>query len=65
MYIPMTMTPEEAREELARGKIDAGVATEVEQLLSREKLTPLQAQAVLTRAWDWVITQGKIADRTQ
>lgn len=60
MFIPMTMSPEEANAEIDRGKVDSSVVSEVEKILCREKLTPLQAQAVLTAAWDWITRHGLV-----
>lgn len=58
----MTMTPKEANELLKQEKISIGAVGEVEKILLREKLTPLQAQAVLTAAWNWILSQGRIGD---
>jgi len=60
MFIPMTMSPEESTAEIDRGKVDLSVVSEIEKILCREKLTPLQAQAVLTAAWDWITRHGRI-----
>lgn len=62
-YIPMTMTPTDAKAIICDKKVDRACIGEIERIILREKLPPLQAQAVLTEAWTWVISQGRIADR--
>ena len=63
MYIPMTMTPQEARALVADQELNSDAIVQIEKIIFNEKVTPLQAQAMLTMAWHWVISQGRITDR--
>jgi len=64
-YIPMTMTFAEASAIIDEENVSLTSIGEIERIISREQLTPQQAQAVLTTAWSWVISQGRIADRRE
>lgn len=65
MFIPMTMTQEEAQDEIKRGSVSIEAIAEIEKILCRESLTPLQAQAVLTAAWNWMMNNGRIKGWTK
>ena len=59
----MTMDPKTAKDILEQSGVGFDTVGEIDRILLQTKLTPLQAQAVLTRAWYWIISQGRIADR--
>ena len=63
MYIPMTMTPKEADDIIRQEKMNSVSVGDIERILLREKMTPLQAQAALTAAWNWLLSQGRVSEQ--
>lgn len=66
IYMPITLGPDSARLELEYSQKADGVdvlelVRQVRDILLAANLTPLQAQAVLVRAWAQVQTTGMIS----